>query len=329
MHDANIGAVIIDYNSCERTVQYINDLLYSSDIKISCIAIIDNSPIIDNTFCLVDAFNMKKSNEELGGLKRNYSVNQFYESEYLSTKIYVVHSDDNLGFARGNNLGFEILKMLVGIDYVIFSNNDIQFFEFKISISKLIEDIKKNNDIGLVGPEVVGLDGKEQSPCKYLSLFERIWKNYYFSILPFCSQMYESDIIPNAKSGYVYRIIGAFMIIEADVFSKVGMFDDKTFLYAEEMILSEKLGQIGLKVYYDSSVSLIHEGGYTTKKKSKSNFKNKVQMRRTIIESNLYYYSKYMRYSSIIIWISRMMCNVHCSLMLLKLRITNMIGEKE
>ncbi|MBQ7863269.1 MAG: glycosyltransferase family 2 protein [Lachnospiraceae bacterium] len=314
-----VGVVIIDYNSQERTVKYVNDLVSYSDVNIESIVIVDNSPGTKNTQQLISAMNLVNDQYEFDDVLCNkYSIGAMFSGTIKTTSIHVVKSLDNLGFAKGNNLGYLVLKLLEDINYVLFSNNDIQFVNQKIEISKLISDIHNNENVGMVGPNVIGLDGKKQSPCKYITMFERIWKNYYFGILPFFNCFYVSDLISNAKSDYVYRVIGAFVLMESKVFSEVGMFDEGTFLYAEEMIMSERLLKNGYKVYYDCDVQLIHEEGYSTGKKAKTNISNKVAMRRNIIQSNIYYYSKYKNTSKIFTGITTVACNVHCSLLYLK-----------
>ena len=43
-----VGVILIDYRSQQRTVQYIQDLIDASDVRIGKIVVVDNSPEEDN-----------------------------------------------------------------------------------------------------------------------------------------------------------------------------------------------------------------------------------------------------------------------------------------
>lgn len=58
------------------------------------------------------------------------------------------------------------------------------------------------------------------------------------------------------------------MLIKKDDFLGCGKFDERTFLYREEAILSERLKAIGKRMYYDDSVTIRHFVGNTTSKKA-------------------------------------------------------------
>ena len=58
------------------------------------------------------------------------------------------------------------------------------------------------------------------------------------------------------------------MLIKKDDFLGCGKFDERTFLYREEAILSERLRAIGKRMYYDDSVTIRHFVGNTTSKKA-------------------------------------------------------------
>ncbi|HSV95027.1 MAG TPA: hypothetical protein VLH94_03600, partial [Spirochaetia bacterium] len=53
----------------------------------------------------------------------------------------------------------------------------------------------------------------------------------------------------------------AFMIIPKKIFDKVGGFDEKIFMYTEEMELCFRLSKLGFKTTYQISPAIIHLGG--------------------------------------------------------------------
>lgn len=83
------------------------------------------------------------------------------------------------------------------------------------------------------------------------------------------------------------------------------MMDEHTFLFAEEMILSERMAAIGKKVYYDPEVSVIHAHGATIKKSMPSRKMANIQFK-----SNAYYYHHYRKVSNLEIAIGRLVLNM-------------------
>ena len=300
-----LGVVLIDFNSYERTRRYVEDILSASDITIDEIVIIDNSPRLDNFKALLDELRKIGLREEKLINKNNYD--SFVQGRLQETIVIVAKSKENLGFAKANNCGFAILKETIKPEYVLFSNSDIQFVDGIVEITKLISAFDKDN-VGLVGPLVVGLDEKQQSPCKYLSIYSRWWKPTL--LWPFNRGRKSSETIELSEPGYVYRLIGAFMLASSVSFEKIGGFDEHTFLYGEECILSERYKQKGLRVFCDPCVKIIHEGGYTTNT-NKKDYAARDRKAKRRLESDLYYYEKYIHVKPWIIQLTRIFTRLY------------------
>lgn len=204
--------------------------------------------------------------------------------------IYILSSAENLGFARGNNLGAKFAHDILHADYLLFSNNDIQICE-PDTINLLVSRMNQDANIGMIGPKVVGLDGKVQSPEPY----HPFWKRYVWMYLstPFLSAEKKADIFDlnyaeKASEGYHYKVMGSFFMVRTDDFSAVSGMDPHTFLYAEETILSERMLKIGKKAYYAPHVSVIHAHGATTKEAI-----GRKAINQYLMASETYYYHVY------------------------------------
>jgi GT2 family glycosyltransferase len=68
----------------------------------------------------------------------------------------------------------------------------------------------------------------------------------------------------HAESRFVDQVMGAFMFMRKEVFQKIGYFDERFFVYYEELDFSERLYQAGGKSFYTHSAKAIHTGGGTT-----------------------------------------------------------------
>lgn len=292
-----IGCVLIDYFSYERTTQYINDFYYNVNIDNKNIIFV----VVDNS-CNSENFNhLKVCVEHYLGKKINPIVCEGTTKAYRAQgqkQIILLQSEKNGGFAHGNNLGAKFIKNHGGADYLLFTNNDI-IFNQKCDLVQMEADFERNLNVGIWGPAVIGLDGKAQSPQQYMSIWSRwiipefIWPlNYH---IPFLKNVGKTqELIYSQTPCEAYRVIGAFMAVRASVFYRIGMFDENTFLYAEELILSEKIQKEGYTTWYNPNVVVIHEGGYTTHRKANDEF---VATDRRLA-SELYYYHKYRNVSS-------------------------------
>ena len=259
-----LGIVIVSYRSDDRTIAFVQE-------ELSKVGIPHQTVIVDNG----------ASTEE---------------AEALGARLPGVQviAAGNVGYARGNNLGARWLLEHVRPDRILFANNDIRLESDRV-VETLAESLAAHPEVGAVGPEVVGLDGLRQSPEPYLGL----WKRYVWMYLstPFLSRerkrrMFALDYPEKAEEGFHYKLSGAFLMVDANAFFQAGMFDENTFLYAEENILSERYGTIGKGCWFCPSVRVVHEHGSTVNAHFRSREIDLMQFR-----SMAYYYMHYKGYS--------------------------------
>lgn len=259
-----IGIIIINYNNYKETVTYIKEEL--SKIKMNKkIVVVDNS----------------------------HSSNEF---DNLTTyckgikDLYLLEAKDNLGYAKGNNLGVKFLLKRYELDFLLFSNTDIQIYDDDV-LEYLIEKMDENTNVASCNPKIVSPDGKvAQSPFKYLP-FHKVFVLKKL-LYPFLKKKIEnglwSDLINNASEGLYYRLSGAFLLVKKQDFLNAGMFDEKTFLFAEESILAERFKRIGKFSAYYPDKKIIHEIHGTIGKFNESD-----QISKLMLESNFYYQKNY------------------------------------
>lgn len=218
---------------------------------------------------------------------------------------------ENDGFASGCNAGAAVLCVDPDIDVLLFTNNDLHMQTDDV-VDRLIDKLKARADIGIIGPEIVGTDGKRQSPEPYMGL----WKRYVWMYLstPFLSKaakrrVFQLDAAEKAEEGECYRVMGSFFLCPREAWQQAGGMDPHTFLYAEEPILSERMLRIGRKTYFLPSVTVVHEHGGTIGKHLDSRKASWLQYR-----SNAYYYRAYKGYpawqTTLVGWIYRLILSV-------------------
>ena len=160
-----------------------------------------------------------------------------------------------------------------------------------IVVDSLAAKLESLPDAGMIGPKVVGLDGKLQSPEPYKSFCQNhllpYWGKLVYGRKALDAKM-QKDYAEKAQAGWHYRIMGSFMMMRAADFTACGGMDPNTFLYSEEAILSERLKRIGRKVWYEPSVQVLHEHGATI-----TSHYGRVRRRRMKLDSDIYYYKNY------------------------------------
>jgi GT2 family glycosyltransferase len=228
-----LGIIIINYNSYEKTID--------------CISSVKNTYKGDYHIYLLDNASTNESQKVLNEL--------FGEDK----RITLILSNQNHGYARGNNLCLKMAKD-DGCEYAIISNNDIVYKEGAVSL--LLETVKQDNVL-LVGPKVIKPSGEEQFTIKWSKpgyweyiKFETYLRNF------FKKQDKRRRVLPD-KTTEVYWIAGCAFIVNMQLFEQIGFFDDYTFLYFEEYILSEKAKSAGFKLLFCPEAEVLHFHGYS------------------------------------------------------------------
>ena len=261
-----LGIVIVNYRSDELTVRFVRSQLVR--ITIPCqVVVVDNGATAD----------------QAAALQRQIPD-------------VVVLPADNRGFSAGNNIGIRYLLEHVRPDRILLTNNDITFVSDRV-VETLADVLDAHPEVGIVGPEVIGPDGCRQGPEPY----QGMWKRYFWMYVstPFLPRkakrrLFELDYAERAAEGRQDKLVGAFMLADTDALVKAGLFDEGTFLYAEENILSDRMAAVGKCCWFCPAVRVNHESGQTIGKTYSSRRQDLLQF-----ESMSYYYRKYRGYSSV------------------------------
>lgn len=272
-----LGIVLINYKSVDEVVQFVRNEL--SKIKVNYkLVIVDNST----------------DDEIFNKLIKFLSAEKVCDHFNRKADIYAIQSDSNLGYARANNLGARFLIDEFNPSHLLFSNSDIELTSNNV-IEVLLRKLKANPKIGCISPKIVGIDGIDQAPARYLKFYTSCMYKYLIaSIRDSFSKHRLTDVIPNAKEGSYYRLSGSFMLCDSNIFREINYFDEGTFLYAEELILGEKLLRKGYHNYFFPEVKILHNESQIVNK-----FAQKEKTLKRSFESKIYYYRKYKNVSNL------------------------------
>lgn len=255
--------VILNYGTFDLTLKIITELREKLDYNNYSIMVIDNcSP--------------------------NESANILKEKSYEMDYIFVAN-EKNTGYAAGNNIGIRY-AIRNEFKYTWILNNDVELRENCI-LQELVHVLEEHDDIGCTGPKIYNADGTICAPyCRRPS----VWN---MTIGVFEDKKYR--ISKQDVSGKVYRVYGCCMLLRNKAMSEIDCMDERTFLYGEEAILSERLMQKSYGTYYDPTVSVKHLGSVSMKKSSPDSKKRQFLEQE---KSRKLYLREYRKFSLCEVW---------------------------
>ncbi|MGZ5133608.1 MAG: glycosyltransferase family 2 protein [Flavitalea sp.] len=185
-----------------------------------------------------------------------YLEDRFPFARFISNK-------ENAGFAKANN---QALRMACG-EYILFLNPDTiipeNFF------LQCFECMEKDQRIGALGVHMIDGTGKFLNESK--RGFPTTWAAFcklagltaIFPTSRLFAKYYLGHLSPNT-SHTVDALSGACMMVKKDVMNECGGFDERFFMYAEDIDLSFRINESGKVNYYLADVSIIHFKGEST-----------------------------------------------------------------
>lgn len=179
--------------------------------------------------------------------------------DQLRMPVTIVRNKENRGFGAACNQG----AAEAAGDYLLFLNPDTLLSDD--SLAKPIDFMQQpsNSGIGICGIRLVDEEGNTStSAARFPTLRVMAGKilgltKLFPSVFP-ANLMISSDLRENSS---VDQVIGAFFLIRKNVFDRCGGFDERFFVYFEEVDLSLRAKQLGYSSYFLSEVSAFHKGG--------------------------------------------------------------------
>jgi hypothetical protein len=181
--------------------------------------------------------------------------------------VRLVGNESNLGFGRANN---QAIAMCRG-RYVALLNPDIVL---RGEIADILRPLEADPLAGCVGCRLVEPDGGIQESCyekfptpwsEFLEgiLMDRLWKRISGKSPPHesCDGVRE-----------VAWIIGACMFFRREVLLDLGGFDERYYIYGEDVDLCYRLRQRGYKVLYVGTVEMLHHHGASSRQTDQKHF---------------------------------------------------------
>lgn len=184
--------------------------------------------------------------------------------------VRFIQSQENLGFARGNNLAS---KYSIG-RILLFLNPDTE--PVGPALQRMVACMQSQSDAGAVGPKLLNTDLSIQTSClqSFPSLLNQVLDTEYLrALFPKWSlwgnrALFEESREPVSVDG----ISGASLMVRRAVFEEVGRFSGDYFMYGEDMDLCYRIQKAGWKNYYVGDAAVIHHGRQSSKLQSNNHF---------------------------------------------------------
>ncbi|MFA5335992.1 MAG: glycosyltransferase family 2 protein [Candidatus Omnitrophota bacterium] len=228
----DLSIVIVNWNAEEYLKQCLNSICEnSSGLKIEIIVVDNNSS--DNSSGMLKSF--------------------FPEVKYIANNI-------NVGFGAANNQGIRVCAS----EYILLLNPDT--IVLPGTLLTMIRFMESKVDVGAIGPKILNPDKTIQYECArnaptplseffvMMTLHKRFPKSRLFGHYLMSYWDHEDEM-------EVEMLSGACAMMRKQALDRIGMFDEKYFMYAEDTDLFRRIKEGGWKIRYVPSAVIVHYWG--------------------------------------------------------------------
>ncbi len=176
----------------------------------------------------------------------------------IGLQAQTICNPSNRGFAAACNQGAKGSQA----DYLLFLNPDMLLNPDSLSVPVVYLSAPGNGDVGICGIQLVDQDGAIQRSCSRFPTPRMLLAGGvgldrlagFRHLQPF---MVEWD---HARSAAVDHVIGAFFMVRRSVFEALGGFDERFFVYYEEVDFALRARKAGWKCFYLTGAQACHHG---------------------------------------------------------------------
>ena len=252
----DISIITINYNGLNDTCE-----------------LIDTLPLEDESIEVIVVDNASKE-DEVSIIAQRYP------------QVKVIRSEENLGFAGGNNIGIKAARG----KYLFFLNNDTLLKHHTSAISLLINRLESDTKIGVVCPKI--RFSWEDHPIQfagYTPLSRITMRNRAIG----CGEADLGQYDTAHPTPYAH---GAAMIVKREVIEKAGFMPECYFLYYEELDWSMMIRRAGYNIWYEPAFTVYHKESQTTGQQSSLRTYYIIRNRLLFIKRNNYSPTRYLSY---------------------------------
>jgi GT2 family glycosyltransferase len=189
------------------------------------------------------------------------------ELKAFSSKIAYVSNPENTGYGAGHNLAFSNLASTTR--YHVIMNLDVEVH--KETFETLLRYMDENESVVHAMPKVLNTDGSIQRLCKKLPTPVNLIGRRFMRNIGVAGRIDEDYTLKLYEYDHVLDcpyLSGCFMFLRTETFQAVNGFDERFFMYPEDIDLTRRLHERGKTVCYPFA-SIVHEHGQASYKSKK------------------------------------------------------------
>lgn len=188
-----------------------------------------------------------------------------------TSKVQIVRSKVNTGFAGGNNIGIKAARG----KYVVLINSDC--FVGDNVLGEMVAWMNKNPGVGISSCMLRNEDGSVQGAGGYFPTLPTVFSWMTIQDIPYVDNFIKPYHPQHAKSFFgkgdefftklqkLDWVGGTLFFVRSEVFKKIGYIDEDYFMYVEEVDFCYRAKKAGYKVVYNPTWSVVHIGGASSK----------------------------------------------------------------
>ncbi|MFA7420479.1 MAG: glycosyltransferase family 2 protein [Melioribacteraceae bacterium] len=231
-----LDIIIVNWNAGD----YLHDCIRSMKIALSNSFEMKNIVIVDNAS----------------------TDNSLADVEDIDLPVKIIRNKTNVGFGKACNTGVWSCNS----EYLLILNPDTRLFSNSIDPVIQFMQRKENEEIGMVGVQIIDEDGNisrncARFPTPLVIIYRAFGLDRLFPKIFLTHFMTEWD---HKSSRVVDQIMGSFIVLRRDLFEKLKGYDDDFFVYYEDLDLAYRGLKLGYKNYYLAEAQVYHKGGGTS-----------------------------------------------------------------
>ena len=256
-----LSIITVNYNGLEDTCALIDTITFNDEMEV---IVVDNGSKVD----------------EADIIRQRYP------------QVKAIRSEQNLGFAGGNNLGIQSSQG----QFLYLINNDTllgwkkEKVRWESSFQPLIDRLKSSDKMGMACPKIrFAWDPQPIQFAGYTPLSSITLRNRSIGFNEPDNGQYDSA----HPTPYAH---GAAMLIKREALEKVGLMPDCFFLYYEEIDWSMMFTRAGYEIWYDPACTVYHKESQTTGQNSPLRTYYITRNRLLLVKRNYKGINKYLSY---------------------------------
>ena len=226
-----IDVIIVNWNAGEQLKDCIRSLRLFNNGLIGKIIVIDNASIDGS----------EKFAEEIDD-------------------VILIRNEINLGFGVACNLGATFSSN----KYLLFLNPDAQIYKNTLQVCVNTMHLPAHENVGILGVQLLDNNGNIHRSC---DRFTHVYGYFLhtFGLRSFFPRLDNRMINWDHKqTKYVDHVIGAFFLVRRNLFESLGGFDERFFVYLEDLDFSYRAFKLGWRSLFLTEVQAFHFGGGTS-----------------------------------------------------------------